>query len=301
MWSVTWRTSLKDKVLITDEGPIYRPADSAIELPVRQTSSTARALCDLLFFITWEADVPSTIIIDEPELNLHPRNQVRLARYLVKLVNLGMRVVITTHSDYIVRELGIATVNHDHGVGGPDGTEPVAAVNMLGEQLQMDIPRINPQDVGVYYTARDNGDAGGITVKQAEDTRQEGRETLFFDDVIADRNIRLDHAFGKGAAVSGISAGLGSFPQARLCEDCVMHNTTGRLPPVERQDGGAVIPAALMPTVPVRRADFPYQHLAQWHLLCRLSHTTVLWGGASRCCCPGVSFQRKTALSSRSL
>lgn len=44
-------------------------------------------------------------MIDEPELNLHPDNQRLIARLLARLVNRGMKVVISTHSDYIVREI----------------------------------------------------------------------------------------------------------------------------------------------------------------------------------------------------
>ncbi len=45
------------------------------------------------------------LMVDEPELNLHPENQRRMARLFARLVNLGIRVFVTTHSDYIVKEL----------------------------------------------------------------------------------------------------------------------------------------------------------------------------------------------------
>jgi hypothetical protein len=44
-------------------------------------------------------------MIDEPELNLHPENQIKMARLFVRLVNAGVKVWITTHSDYIIKEL----------------------------------------------------------------------------------------------------------------------------------------------------------------------------------------------------
>ena len=43
-------------------------------------------------------------MIDEPELNLHPTNQIMMARILANLVNLGVDVFITTHSDYMIKE-----------------------------------------------------------------------------------------------------------------------------------------------------------------------------------------------------
>jgi energy-coupling factor transporter ATP-binding protein EcfA2 len=45
------------------------------------------------------------LIIDEPELNLHPHNQRLVARLLARLARSGLKVLISTHSDYIIREL----------------------------------------------------------------------------------------------------------------------------------------------------------------------------------------------------
>ena len=45
------------------------------------------------------------LIIDEPELNLHPQNQRKVARLLARIVRAGIKVMISTHSDHIVREL----------------------------------------------------------------------------------------------------------------------------------------------------------------------------------------------------
>jgi predicted ATP-dependent endonuclease of OLD family len=44
-------------------------------------------------------------MIDEPELNLHPKNQRLIARLFSRLVNIGIKVFLTTHSDYIIKEL----------------------------------------------------------------------------------------------------------------------------------------------------------------------------------------------------
>lgn len=53
-------------------------------------------------------------MVDEPELNLHPENQRRVARLFVRLINIGIKVFITTHSDYIIKELNtLIMLNHD--------------------------------------------------------------------------------------------------------------------------------------------------------------------------------------------
>ena len=52
-------------------------------------------------------------MVDEPELNLHPENQRRIARLFARLVNAGVKVFITTHSDYIVKELNTLIMLND--------------------------------------------------------------------------------------------------------------------------------------------------------------------------------------------
>jgi predicted ATPase len=44
-------------------------------------------------------------VIDEPEMNLHPKAQVQLMEFLALLVSAGLQVLITTHSPYIVDHL----------------------------------------------------------------------------------------------------------------------------------------------------------------------------------------------------
>ena len=45
------------------------------------------------------------MIIDEPESHLDTQNQILFARLLARFVSAGLRVLITTHSDYLVKEL----------------------------------------------------------------------------------------------------------------------------------------------------------------------------------------------------
>lgn len=45
------------------------------------------------------------IFIDEPELNLHPTNQIKFVNIIESLLNMDFKFVITTHSDYIIRKI----------------------------------------------------------------------------------------------------------------------------------------------------------------------------------------------------
>jgi hypothetical protein len=99
-----------DKILggeyrATKEGLYYMPHKSHARLTMGASSSSIRSLLNLGIYIKHLACPGGMLMIDEPELNLHPMNQRRMARILAKLVNAGIKVFITTHSDYILKEL----------------------------------------------------------------------------------------------------------------------------------------------------------------------------------------------------
>lgn len=75
-----------------------------ISLKVTEASTSIKSLAILWVWVCFIAKEGSTLLIDEPELNLHPKNQRLLARFISELVKANVKVFITTHSDYIIRE-----------------------------------------------------------------------------------------------------------------------------------------------------------------------------------------------------
>lgn len=76
-----------------------------VKLALVESSSAVRSLLDIGFYLRHVAAPGDLLMVDEPELNLHPENQRRVARLFARLINLGIKVFITTHSDYIIKEL----------------------------------------------------------------------------------------------------------------------------------------------------------------------------------------------------
>jgi hypothetical protein len=74
-------------------------------LPFQITSSIVKTLSSLIFYMKYQARKGDVIIIDEPEMNFHPDSQILLARLFAILANSGLGLVISTHSDYIIREI----------------------------------------------------------------------------------------------------------------------------------------------------------------------------------------------------
>jgi hypothetical protein len=82
----------------------FAPRGSTAKLQLNEASSAVRSLVVFWYWLKARAEAGQLLLIDEPELNLHPENQRAYARLLAKLVRLGVRVLITTHSDTMIRE-----------------------------------------------------------------------------------------------------------------------------------------------------------------------------------------------------
>jgi len=82
-----------------------RGAPQAPKFPLHLASSTIKSMFGLWFYLEHQAKAGDILMIDEPELNLHPGAQRRIARILAAVVNQVINVVVSTHSDYFIREI----------------------------------------------------------------------------------------------------------------------------------------------------------------------------------------------------
>jgi predicted ATPase len=97
---------LHGKVVINPDGEIQFKSEKAPKrlLPIHMTASIIKSLSSLVVYLKHIANKNDLIIIDEPEINLHPDNQIILTKLFARLIDKGFRLLISTHSDYIVRE-----------------------------------------------------------------------------------------------------------------------------------------------------------------------------------------------------
>lgn len=84
----------------------YRPQNTEEKLPISHTSSMVSELAPLVLFLRGVVKPGDTLIIEEPESHLHPRAQTKMAITLARLVRAGVRVIITTHSDWLLEQIG---------------------------------------------------------------------------------------------------------------------------------------------------------------------------------------------------
>jgi predicted ATPase len=139
---------------------------------MNEASSCIRALLDVGFYLRCQAKAGDLFIIDEPELNLHPKNQRAFARLVARMVNLGIKVFITTHSDYLVKELNTLIMLYqktDHTIA------------MQKKYNYDDVELIDPQRIQLYMT--------GI-LKASPDRKKE--RTLIPAKIYPDRGIEVE-------------------------------------------------------------------------------------------------------------
>lgn len=111
-------------------------------LSFHQSSSIVKTLAGLVIYLKHTALKNDLVIIDEPELNLHPDNQIKLTRIIAQLINKGLNFVISTHSDYILREINnlIMLSSSDENIK-----------SIKEEHNFKDGEYINQKDINVHY------------------------------------------------------------------------------------------------------------------------------------------------------
>lgn len=134
------------------------------DIPLHLASSSARGLTDLYFYLRHQATRNDLLIIDEPESHLDTRNQILLARMLARFVGAGIRVLITTHSDYVIKEINnLIMLSHvdDNGI--------------LQDLNYMDADRLDASSVRAYVAEKNqllpaDVDEFGINMPTFDDT-----------------------------------------------------------------------------------------------------------------------------------
>ena len=175
-----------DYLVTKNDELYYVPKGKRIKLTMDESSSSVRSLLDIGFYLRHVATPGDLLMVDEPELNLHPENQRRVARLFARLVNVGVNVFITTHSDYIIKELNTLIMLNQGG----------ARLNTLAEREHYNASELLSSDkVKVYIAEEALIKLDGAqrktryqTLVQAEIDSKIGIEAKSFDNTIEDMN-----------------------------------------------------------------------------------------------------------------
>ena len=87
------------------EYPDINYTNQAGTFQLHQVSSTVSEIAPLVLFLKYLVRPGQLFIIEEPESHLDPANQSRLAKAIAMMVNAGIRVIVTTHSDIFLNQI----------------------------------------------------------------------------------------------------------------------------------------------------------------------------------------------------
>ena len=83
----------------------FRPNGWRRDLPLMNASSMVSELAPVVLYLRHVVQPGDLLIIEEPESHLHPAMQVEFTRQLAAAVQSGIRIIITTHSEWVLEEL----------------------------------------------------------------------------------------------------------------------------------------------------------------------------------------------------
>ena len=104
----------------------YQPTGWKEDLPLMNTSSMVSELAPVVLYLRHVVSPGEVLIIEEPESHLHPGMQVAFIRHLAAAVRSGIRIIITTHSEWVLEELAnlvrLSELSESDrkGIGGAD-------------------------------------------------------------------------------------------------------------------------------------------------------------------------------------
>ena len=127
----------------------YRPNKWNMDLPLMRASSMVSELAPVVLYLRYLVGPGDLLIIEEPESHLHPALQAAFARELARLVHSGVRVMLTTHSEWILEALA-----------------NLVRLSELPEERREGIPgadvALTPDQVGAWLFRPDSDGAGSV-------------------------------------------------------------------------------------------------------------------------------------------
>lgn len=148
---------------------VYHPQGAQGDIGMTRTSSMVSELAPVVLFLRGIANKGDWLIIEEPEAHLHPGAQTSMAQLLGRMVRAGLQVVITTHSDWLLKEIG-NLIREGELEARPEPEDSPEA------------HWLKPNEVGTWLFHKDLG-TGSSTVEEIPFDRTEGIEPQDYETV----------------------------------------------------------------------------------------------------------------------
>ena len=163
--------------LVVREGGLYLSiASGQAVIPISAAASSVKELAPLLRLIQIAEYLEDySILFEEPEAHVHPKNQDVLADLIVSLFRRGMMFQITTHSDYLLSRFN--QLMRFGWIWQKDKSRfnSFCSENQIGSDIYL-----LPEEVGAYYF-RENAD-GTVSIDHQNTT--DGIPFTTFHDIV---------------------------------------------------------------------------------------------------------------------
>ena len=128
---------------------VYRPDGWKKDLKLMNASSMVSELAPVVLYLRHAVQQGDLLIIEEPESHLHPAMQVEFVRQLAAAVKSGIRILITTHSEWVLEELANLVRMSDLDEENREGVESA--------DLQL-----SPEEIGAWLFERGSERSGSV-------------------------------------------------------------------------------------------------------------------------------------------
>ncbi|MBC6437447.1 MAG: AAA family ATPase [Rhodobacteraceae bacterium] len=149
--------------------------DKPRSLPLVNVSSMVSELAPVALYLRHYVRPGDLLILEEPEAHLHPAMQVAFAREIAGWVRHGVRVLLTTHSEWVLEEIANLVAAGDAGES--------AAVSP-------DDAMLSPDDVGVWLFESPQDASTGTRIHEMPWDADQGGYASDFDSVAQDLHNR---------------------------------------------------------------------------------------------------------------
>ena len=147
----------------------YQPANWDTAFPLIRTSSMVAEIASVVLYLRFLVQPGDLLIIEEPESHLDPALQRKYVHELARLVRSGVRIMLTTHSEWILEALANLVRLSE--------LPETERRGIAGEEVAL-----TPHQVGAWLF-KPSGDGGGSTVDEIWLDLEAGNFPAGFGDV----------------------------------------------------------------------------------------------------------------------
>ena len=151
---------------------MYNPVGSMENIQLHRASSMVAELAPLVLFLNGIVEPGDTLILEEPEAHLHPAAQALIAKTIARVVRAGVRVVITTHSDWFLKEIGNLILE-----GELESMSELPREDSYPKQDALQVAQVGA------WLFRQDSEIGGSIIEEIKFDKCEGIEPHEYEDI----------------------------------------------------------------------------------------------------------------------